>query len=142
MSVETDDAVRTKPVAGKHIVRVQHEGIVTRDAEKSKNFYMKVLGLDVLPRPKLSSHGYWLGTIDRYPQLHIIQSDAPIPGADAPIKPTVRHTCFEVVDYDALKAMFTRDGIAFIENEQAGGRWQMLINDPDGNTLEFQRVTA
>ena len=142
MSVDTDEAVRTKPVAGKHIVRVQHEGIVTRDAEKSKTFYMKVLGLDVLPRPKLSSYGYWLGTIDRYPQLHIIQSDAPIPGADAPIKPTVRHTCFEVVDYDALKAMFTRDGIVFIENEQAGGRWQMLINDPDGNTLEFQRVTS
>lgn len=142
MSVKTDEAAVTQAVAGKHIVRVQHEGIVTRDAERSKNFYMKVLGLDVLPRPKLSSPGYWLGTMNRYPQLHIIQSDAPVPGAEAPIKPTVRHTCFEVVDYDQLKAMFARDGIAFIENEQPGGRWQMLINDPDGNTLEFQRVTT
>jgi glyoxylase I family protein len=141
MSVEINGAAATKAVAGKHIVRVQHEGIVTRDAEKSKDFYMKVLGLEVLPRPKLSSPGYWLGTLNRYPQLHIIQSDSPIPGADAPIKPTARHTCFEVEDYDALKAMFVREGIEYIENEQPGARFQMLINDPDGNTLEFQRVT-
>ena len=61
---------------------------------------------------------------------------------DAPIKPTVRHTCFEVADYDALKAQFVRDGIPFREIEQEGNRWQILINDPDGNTLEFQRVTS
>ena len=140
MSVVTERTV--KPATGTHIVRVQHEGIVTCDAEKSRDFYAKVLGLQVLPRPKLSSHGYWLGTPGIYPQLHIIQSDAPVPGANSPIKPTVRHTCFEVADYDALKAQFVRDGIPFRELEQEGNRWQILINDPDGNTLEFQRVTS
>jgi catechol 2,3-dioxygenase-like lactoylglutathione lyase family enzyme len=141
MTTTTTDAVTVRAVAGPHIVRVQHEGLVTRDAEKSRDFYVTVLGLHPLPRPKLSSHGYWLGTEGCYPQLHIIQSDSPVPGADAPIKPTARHTCFEVVDYDALKALFVREGIPYVENEQPGGRRQMLINDPDGNTLEFQRVT-
>lgn len=30
---------RMRLVAGTHVVRGQHEGIVTRDAEKSKDFY-------------------------------------------------------------------------------------------------------
>ncbi len=127
--------------ATRQIVRVQHEGIVTRDAERSRDFYQGLLGLDVLPRPRLTSHGYWLGTPDGFPQIHIIQSDSPVPGPEAPINPRARHTCFEVSDYDAIKATVARLGITYVENEQPGGRWQLLCNDPDGHTLEFQRET-
>lgn len=125
-------------VVGKQIVLVQHEGIVTRDAEKSKDFYVGVLGLEVLPRPPLQSFGYWLGAPGSFPQIHIIQSDAPVPGPDAPINPRARHTCFEVTDYEALKATLKGDGIQYVENVQPGGRVQLLCNDPDGHTLEFQ----
>lgn len=125
------------------IACVQHEGIVTRDAERSKSFYMRLLGLEVLPRPPLASKGYWLGVAPQiYPQIHIIQSELPIPGQDAQINPRARHTCFEVADYDELKAHMTREGIAFVENEQPNGRVQLLCNDPDGHTLEFQRLTG
>jgi catechol 2,3-dioxygenase-like lactoylglutathione lyase family enzyme len=123
---------------GSHIMRVQHEGIVTHDAEAAKDFYVRVLGLQVLPRPALTSKGYWLGNPGRYPQIHIIQSDLATQGADAAISPRVRHTCFEVADYEAMKATLRREKITFIENEQPGGRVQLLCNDPDGNTLEFQ----
>ena len=123
------------------IVRVQHEGIVTRDAERSKEFYMRLLGLEVLPRPKFQSHGYWLGTPGGFPQIHIIQSDAPVPGPEAPINPRARHTCFEVSDYDTIKETMERLGIKYVENEQPGGRVQLLCNDLDGHTLEFQRET-
>jgi catechol 2,3-dioxygenase-like lactoylglutathione lyase family enzyme len=133
---------RIRPVAGSHVVRVQHEGIPTRDAERSKDFYCRVLGLDVLPRPQLSAPGYWLGTPGSFPQIHIIEGDAIPPGPDAPISPRGRHTCFEVADYEAMKATLTREGIKWIENTQPGGRVQMLCNDPDGNTLEFQPVTV
>jgi glyoxylase I family protein len=138
----TDTAVKAAaPVVGTQIILVQHEGIATRDAERSRDFYQKVLGLEVLPRPPLSSHGYWLGRPGIYPQIHIIQGDQTPPGPDAAISPRGRHTCFEVADYDALKALFEREGIPYVENQQPGGRWQMLCNDPDGNTLEFQRST-
>src|SRR5437762_1704335 len=60
----------------------------------------------------------------------------------APISPRARHTCFEVADYDAMKATLEREGIKYVENTQSGGRIQMLCNDPDGNTLEFQPATA
>jgi catechol 2,3-dioxygenase-like lactoylglutathione lyase family enzyme len=131
-----------RPVTGDHIVRVQHEGIVTADAERSKDFYCRVLGLSVLPRPPLGSHGYWIGTPGIFPQIHIIQSDHVPPGPDAPISPRGRHTCFEVADYGAMKAALEREGITYVENTQPGGRIQLLCNDPDGNTLEFQPATV
>ncbi len=62
------------------------------------------------------------------------------PGPGAPISPRGRHTCFEVADYDAMKATLEREGVAYVENTQPGGRVQMLCNDPDGNTLEFQQA--
>jgi hypothetical protein len=49
---------------------------------------------------------------------------------------------FEVADYDAIKATREREGIAYVENTQPGGRIQMLCNDLDGNTLEFQPATV
>ena len=64
------------------------------------------------------------------------------PGPGAPISPRARHTAFEVADYDAMKATLEREGITYIENTQPGGRIQMLCNDPDGNTLEFQPATV
>jgi catechol 2,3-dioxygenase-like lactoylglutathione lyase family enzyme len=108
----------------KLIAYVQHEGIVTKDAERSKEFYTKLLGLTVLPRPPLPSRGYWLG------------------GPEAEINPRSRHTCFEVSDYDGLKERMKRLEIAYVENQQANGTWQLLCNDPDGHTLEFQRPTT
>ena len=50
MALETTQE-RIRPVTGTHIVRVQHEGIVTADAERSKDFYCRVFGWKVLERP-------------------------------------------------------------------------------------------
>jgi catechol 2,3-dioxygenase-like lactoylglutathione lyase family enzyme len=141
MALETTQE-RIRPVTGTHVVRVQHEGIATADAEWSKDFYCRVLGVQVLPRPAFSSGGYWLGTPGIFPQIHIIQSAVVPPGPGAPISPLGRHTCFEVADYDAMKATLEREGVAYVENTQPGGRVQMLCNDPDGNTLEFQPATV
>src|SRR5882724_2192855 len=73
MAVETSRQP-IRPVTGTHVVRIQHEGIATADAERSKDFYCRVLGFQVLPRPAFTSGGYWLGTPGIFPQIHIIQS--------------------------------------------------------------------
>jgi catechol 2,3-dioxygenase-like lactoylglutathione lyase family enzyme len=123
------------------ISHVQHDGIVTRAAARSKAFYVALLGLRELPRPPLPSRGYWLGVApDVFPQIHIIQSDLPVPGPEAEINPRVRHTCFEVADYEGLKRRMAQLGIKHVENRQANGTLQLLCNDPDGHTLEFQRL--
>ena len=64
------------------------------------------------------------------------------PGPDAPISPVARPTAFEVDDYNAMKATLVREGIPYQENTQPGGRVQMLCNDPDGTTLEFQQASV
>ena len=142
MATETTEQQRVRPVTGTHVVRVQHEGLVTADPERAKDFYCRVLGWQVLARPAFKSAGYWLGTPGIFPQIHLIQSDNVPPGPGAAISPLVRHTCFEVADYQAMKATLEREGIAYVENTQPGGRVQMLCNDPDGNTLEFQRASV
>ena len=86
MAVQTTQE-RVRPVTGTHVVRVQHEGIVTADAERSKDFYCRIFGWQVLPRPAFN-----IGRLlDRhpgiFPQIHIIQSDEVPPGPDAPISP-------------------------------------------------------
>jgi len=133
---------RVQPVTGTHVVRVQHEGIVTADPERAKDFYCRVFGWQVLPRPAFRSAGYWIGMPGIFPQVHIIQSELEPPGSGAAVSPLARHTCFEVADYDAMKATLEREGIKYVENVQPGGRVQMLCNDPDGNTLEFQPATV
>ena len=140
MAVEAREIIR--PTTETHIVRVQHEGIVTADAERSKDFYCRVFGWQVLDRPNFAVGGYWIGTPGIYPQIHIIQSNMTPPGPNAPISPIARHTTFEVADYRAMKATLEREGIPYQENTQPGGRVQVLCNDPDGNTLEFQQASA
>src|SRR5207253_862404 len=86
MAVETSrEPIR--PVTGTHVVRVQHEGIATADAERSKDFYCRVLGFQVLPRPAFTSGGYWLGTPGIFPQIHIIQSQRQPPGLPPRVTP-------------------------------------------------------
>ena len=140
MAIQTEQ--RVAPVTGTHVVRVQHEGLVTADPERAKDFYCRVLGFQVLPRPAFRAGGYWLGTPGIFPQIHLIQSDNVPPGAEAAISPLVRHTCFEVADLEAMKATLAREGVPYVENVQPGGNVQVLCNDPDGNTLEFQRAQA
>src|SRR5207249_2070270 len=83
-------------------------------AERSKDFYCRVLGFQVLERPAFQTRGYWLGTPGIFPQIHIIQSELEPPGPGASISPRARHTCFEVADYDAMKATLEREGITYI----------------------------
>ena len=133
---------RVRPVTGTHVVRVQHEGLVTADAERSKDFYCRVFGWQVLPRPAFNDGRL----LDRHPGHLPADPHHPVgrgaAGAGRPISPRARHTCFEVADYDAMKATLEREGIKYLENVQPGGRTQMLCNDPDGNTLEFQPATV
>src|SRR2546426_5938140 len=135
MALGTSSQERIRPVTGTHVVRVQHEGIVTADAERSKDFYCRVLGFQVLPRPALSAGGYWLGTPGIFPQIHIIQSELVPPRPGAPISPRAPHTCFGVAGYDAMKNTPERGGSTYVENNQPGGRVPKLWNAPDGNTL-------
>src|SRR5262249_60712965 len=90
MAVTSREPIR--PVTGTHVFRIQHEGIATADAERSKDFYCRVFGFQVLPRPAFTPGRYWVGTPGSVPQGHILQPHRPPPGAAAPIPPRARAT--------------------------------------------------
>ncbi len=123
-------------------VRPIHEGFPVKDAEASLKFYTDVLGLKVLTyRPAALGPGYWVGTDDGIVQFHIIQSDKDyIPGPDAPIHPTGRHTAWFVNSIEQLRARLDEFGIEHHEISTLIGAVQLFCKDPDGHTWEFQEA--
>ena len=76
-----------------------HEGIPVRDLDRAVKFYTEVLGLKLLPRPNLPAPGAWLGDADNTVQFHLIVTEKDyIPGPEAPMTPTGRHTAWMVKD--------------------------------------------
>src|SRR2546429_9793883 len=102
MTLDTSQQV-IRPVTGTHVVRVQHEGLATADAERAKDFYCRVLGFQVLPRPAFSSGGYWPGTPGIFPPLPTIQAAMGPPGPGAAASPPRPHTRLQGGDHDAMK---------------------------------------
>jgi catechol 2,3-dioxygenase-like lactoylglutathione lyase family enzyme len=119
--------------------RIQHEGVPIKDLGRSLAFYEGVLGLHTLPRPDFGAGGAWLCDANGVPQIHLILSNAAVPGPDAKPDPTARHTAFLVDDYEGLKRRFQEHGVRCIEAAQSpAGVAQLTCVDPDGHTLEFQ----
>lgn len=120
------------------LTRIQHEGIPVKDLDRSRAFYEGVLGLKTLPRPAFGP-GVWLADASGIPQIHLIVSQAPVPGTEAKPDPTARHTAFLVEDYAELKRRFEAHGVTYHEATNSPARVaQLTAVDPDGHVLEFQ----
>lgn len=133
-----------KSTVAPSFVRPIHEGFPVKDADVSLKFYTDVLGLKVLTyRPAALGAGYWVGTDDGIVQFHIIQTDKDyIPGADAPMNPTGRHTAWFVEDIDGLRARLEEYGIPHHEISTLIGAVQLFCQDPDGHVWEFQQAPS
>ena len=116
-----------------------HEGIPVRNLEACVKFYTEVLGLKLLPRPKLPGPGAWLGDEDNTVQFHLIVTDKDyIPGSDARMSPTGRHTAWMVKSLDDFRARMKH---LCVEYQSVGGfinSDQLFVKDPEGHTWEFQ----
>jgi lactoylglutathione lyase len=116
-----------------------HEGIPVRDLETSVKFYTEVLGLKLLPRPKLPGPGAWLGDEDNTVQFHLICTEKDYrPGPDAPISATGRHTAWMVKDLNVFRDRMKALGVPFQEIKGLISSDQLFVKDPEGHTWEFQ----
>lgn len=116
---------------------VHHVSFRVDDLEAALDFYVGVLGCEVLERPPMlgGRDGAWLKAGDT--EVHLIVRPA---GEDVGRPPTeftaqANHVAFRVADLDAAAERFDELGIAY--------RWgkavrQLLVRDPSGNVLEFQ----
>jgi glyoxylase I family protein len=117
------------------IVCLLHASLLIEDVSVSRAFYEGVLGLrPSASRPDLGFPGVWyeLGAA----QIHLICQPNPDPATDRPAHGgRDRHTALGVRNWDALKARFDANGIAYTLSRS--GRRALFVRDPDGNALEL-----
>ena len=115
---------------------LQHINIRARDVERTRDFYVRVLGLRVGDRPPFTSTGYWL-YLGAEPVIHLVQKkpDEPASGADTG---AIDHIAFRGVDLEATRRALAHEGIAFREAiVPRDNSVQLFVHDPDGVRIEL-----
>lgn len=134
------------PIPSFSFLRSMHEGIPvdTKNLAACVEFYTKVLGLKLLPRPKALDDlgpGAWLGDAGDSVQFHLIATERDYkPGPGVKHSPTGRHTAWLVDDIEAFRARMHALNVQYGEakNLLGAGSAQLFIVDPEGHTWEFQ----
>jgi len=106
---------------------LQHVSIRSRDLDRARDFYERLLGLPTVPRPELGFPGAWYGIGTS--QLHLIAREQLMEGID----PTDPHFALEVESLEAVRRELQARGIPYLD---FGGP-QLWVRDPDGNVVEF-----
>ena len=122
------------------IDQLQHVNIRCADVERTKDFYVQILGLRVGERPPFQSTGYWLYLGDQ-PVVHLVQC-----GPGESIEPgsgRLDHVAFRGVDLDGMRQTLHAAGVPFREAVVPRDQTvQIFLHDPDGLMLEltFERL--
>jgi catechol 2,3-dioxygenase-like lactoylglutathione lyase family enzyme len=115
---------------------LQHINIRCADAQRSRDFYVDIMGLTEGPRPPFKSSGYWL-YLGAEPIVHLVQkpADEPILG---PGTGDLDHIAFAGHELAAFKAVLTAAAISFREAVVPRDQTiQIFVLDPDGVQLEL-----
>ncbi|MDH5411453.1 MAG: VOC family protein [Alphaproteobacteria bacterium] len=130
------------------LTRLDHFSIRTADVEKTRDFFVQILGLTNGERPPFKFPGAWLYCGDK-DVIHIIgidpndksglvdylgdRDEAALTGTGA-----IDHLAFMADDLDATRARIEKAGIATREREvPLLGVRQVFLEDPNGVTIEL-----
>jgi catechol 2,3-dioxygenase-like lactoylglutathione lyase family enzyme len=115
---------------------LQHINIRARDVERTRDFYVRVLGLRVGDRPPFTSTGYWL-YLGTEPVIHLVQKTPDEP-ASAPTTGAIDHIAFRGVDLEGTRQALAREGLTFREAfVPRDNSVQLFVHDPDGIKIEL-----
>ena len=123
---------------------LQHFTIEPQDLERSKNFYVNVLGLEVGDRPPLDFPGYWLYSGGNA-TVHLMGTRKPregivVRGTDKRFEDTGRldHIAFAATDVDGVRKRLVANSVKFREQiVPRTGDTQFFLYDPDGVGVEL-----
>ncbi len=112
--------------------------------EKSKYFYVNILGFQVIPRPPFDSPGYWLYGYGL--SIHLIMTTRPVEwkqqvfnriSQSSQYLPRVDHIAFITHGMDHIRSILDKAQIYYKYDEPKGtGIRQIFLFDPDGNVIE------
>lgn len=127
-------------------IRALDIGIVTAEGERMLDFYTRVLGLE--PAGEVSFAG--LGVVHKLrwgaSQVKLLVLERPAaqrnPGGGFTAASGLRYCCFTVDDIDAVVGSCQQYGCAVIASvrELRPGVRAAMVEDPDGNAIEFMQV--
>lgn len=118
--------------------RINHVSVSARDLQESTDFYVELLGAELIPTPNFGLPVQWLA-LGRT-QLHLFERD---------LQPTSHHHLGITVDdlepvYRAAERRGALDGKAFRHHlvELPGDVVQLYLRDPGGNLVEIDQYGA
>ncbi|MFZ4406444.1 MAG: VOC family protein [Paracraurococcus sp.] len=119
---------------------LNHYTIRPADLERTKDFYVDVLGLEIGYRPPLNFPGYWLYVGDN-PTVHLIgprADDGHAAVREAGPTGLLDHIAFTCTGLAEMKARLAQRGIKHDERVIPRDRQtQLFILDPDGVAVEL-----
>ena len=120
-----------------------------RNLDKSKEFYVDILGFDVVPRPAFDCQGYWLQGYGL--SLHLVLTTVPDERKRVKINrirhfssalPRVDHFAFVTEDIMYVKNMLDDAKVYYKYVIGPVGIQQIFLFDPDGNVIEVSNCEA
>lgn len=123
------------------LTRIHHAAIICADYERSKRFYIEVLGLKVIAEHFREARNSWkldLGLPDGS-QVELFSFPGAPPRPSYPEAQGLRHLAFVVDDVPACKARLEAQGVAVepVRVDEYTGRRFTFFSDPDGLPLEL-----
>ncbi|HEY2187320.1 MAG TPA: VOC family protein [Caldimonas sp.] len=113
---------------------MNHFTVIAEDRQKTLDFYVGVLGLNVGHRPDLGFDGAWLYGDGPQALVHLYFDRAP-PAQRAGV---IDHMAFTAKDVKGVKARFDAAGIRYdLRRQKESGTWQLFCHDPNGAKVEL-----
>jgi|SRR5688500_8656814 len=111
---------------------MNHFNVLTDDVEKTRRFYVDIVGLEEGDRPDLGFDGAWLYAGGR-PILHVSKAKLPQPRGGV-----IDHMAFSATDLKGAVARLKEHKVEYVLRQQAGSRiWQIFCHDPMGAKVEL-----
>jgi catechol 2,3-dioxygenase-like lactoylglutathione lyase family enzyme len=115
------------------VTEMNHFTVLTDDLERTRAFYVGLLGLHEGPRPPLGFPGAWLYAGER-PVLHVIAGRA-LPEQRRGV---LDHMAFSAKDLPGITGKLEAAGIAYDLRQQPESKvWQLFLLDPNGAKVEL-----
>ena len=121
---------------------LDHVTLVVKDLDRSRQFYVDVLGMREEPRPAFAFPGLWFQA--GATQIHLIGEHDGSPPAGNPLPEQFRtsrshHFAFLVDDANAAYSRALELGLKIVSppKSRPDGFVQVFLNDPDGHVVEL-----
>jgi len=115
------------------VSEMNHFTVLTDDLERTRAFYVELLGLREGERPPLGFPGAWLYAGDR-PILHVIAGRT----LPAERRGVLDHMAFSATALADVCERLGRAGVPYdLRRQPTSGVWQLFLNDPNGARVEL-----